>query len=69
MKKQILYNAGSITILSPLKIIKGLGIGFKSILYNPLYEFVNNNQEIQNFTSSIMEGIFTFLIFIITMIF
>jgi len=42
MKKQIVYNAGSIQFFAPLQIIQGLGIGFTNIFYNPLYSLVNN---------------------------
>ena len=44
MKKQIVYNAGSIEILAPLQIIQGLGVGVTSIFYNPLYSLVNNSE-------------------------
>lgn len=42
MKKQILYNAGSIQIFAPIQLVQGLGIGVKNIFYNPFYEFVQS---------------------------
>ena len=44
MKKQIVYNAGSIQFFAPLQIIQGLGVGFKNIFYNPLYSLVNDRE-------------------------
>lgn len=66
MKKQILFNAGSIQILTPFKLIKGLGIGFTSIFYNPFYELVNT-KEIKSFTSNFLEGFITLIVFIFSM--
>ena len=53
LKKQILWNAGSIKILTPIQLVKGLGIGVKNIFYNPFYEFVNT-QEIKSFGATML---------------
>ena len=53
MKKQVLFNAGSIQILTPFQLIKGLGIGFTNIFYNPIYELVST-KEIKSFTSNML---------------
>lgn len=66
MKKQVLFNAGSIQILTPFQLIKGLGIGFTSIFYNPIYELVNT-KEIKSFTSNMLEGFITFILFILSL--
>jgi hypothetical protein len=66
MKKQILFNAGSIQILVPFQLIRGLGIGFTSIFYNPFYELVNT-KEIKSLTSNMLEGFITFFIFILSL--
>jgi hypothetical protein len=66
MKKQILFNSGSIQILAPLQLVKGLGIGVKTIFYNPFYEFAQS-KEIKNFTSTFIEGLISFLIFVFSM--
>jgi len=53
MKKQILYNAGSIQMLAPIQLVQGLGIGVKNIFYNPFYE-VYHTKEIQHFTTTLI---------------
>lgn len=65
MKKQIVYNAGSIQFFAPLQLIQGLGIGVKNIFYNPFYELVST-QEVQSFASTFLEGFITFLLYILT---
>ena len=66
LKKQILWNAGSIKILAPIQLVKGIGIGVKNIFYNPFYEFVNT-QEIDNFGATMLEGVVSLLIFLLTL--
>lgn len=66
MKKQILFNAGSIQILTPFQLIRGLGVGFANIFYNPFYELVST-KEIQSFTSKFLDGFIGLISFIFTM--
>lgn len=65
MKKQIVYNAGSIQFFAPLQLIQGLGIGVKNIFYNPFYELVST-QEVKSFASNFLEGFITFVLYIVT---
>lgn len=66
MKKQILYNAGSIQILAPIQLVKGLGVGVKSIFYNPFYEFAQS-KEINKLTSTFFEGIISFFVLLFSL--
>jgi len=65
MKKQIIYNTGSIQFLAPLQLIQGLGVGVKNIFYNPFYELVSK-QEVQSFASALLEGFISLVIYLFT---
>lgn len=39
IRNQMLINAGSYDMFVTIKLVQGLGIGVKNIVYDPLYEF------------------------------
>lgn len=64
MTKQVLINAGNLEFLFAVDLIKNLGIGVKNIFYDPIYEFASN-KDIKNTTSTLLEGLFSFILFIV----
>ena len=48
-----------------IDLVKGLGIGVKNIFYDPIYEFASN-KDIKNTTSTLIEGLFSLVLFIIS---
>ncbi len=61
----MLINAGNLEFLVAIDLIKNLGIGVKNIFYDPIYEFASN-KDIKNTTSTLLEGLFSLVLLIIS---